>query len=122
MSRWSKYYTYFCVVLFLLFSLGKTSYGQIGGRTSFGFTALAFEPHVSSLGGIVLGETNSSMTAMDFPSALTFAQKEINVGYTSLYGASSAFAFLYNSSTGTCNSPVITSVAPSPTISPSLNS
>lgn len=95
MSKWFKCYTYFFVVLFLLFSLGKTSFGQIGGRTSFGFTALAFEPHVSSLGGIVLGETNSSMTAMDFPSALTFAQREINVGYTSLYGSSSAFAFQY---------------------------
>ena len=56
---------------------------------------MAFEPHVSSLGGMVLGQTTTSMSGMDFPSALQSGQNEVNIGYTSLYGSSSAFAVQY---------------------------
>ena len=76
----------FIVVLCLYCGLTSISYGQIGGRNAFGFTSMAFEPHVSSLGGMVLGQTTTSMSGMDFPSALQHGKKELNIGYTSLYG------------------------------------
>ena len=85
----------FLVVLCLFCGTVINIYGQIGGRNAFGFTSMAFEPHVSSLGGIVLGHTTTSMSGMDFPSALQYGQKEVNIGYTALYGSSSAFAVQY---------------------------
>ena len=85
----------FLVLLCFYCGMASISYGQIGGRNAFGFTSMAFEPHVSSLGGMVLGQTTTSMSGMDFPSALQNGQKEVNIGYTSLYGSSSAFAVQY---------------------------
>ena len=85
----------FLVTLGLIVVVTSNSYGQLGGRNAFGFTSMAFEPHVSSLGGMVLGQTTTSMSGMDFPSALQSGQNEVNIGYTSLYGSSSAFAVQY---------------------------
>ena len=69
--------------LCLIVVVTSNLYGQIGGRNAFGFTSMAFEPHVSSLGGMVLGQTTTSMSGMDFPSALQSGQNEVNIGYTS---------------------------------------